>query len=267
MSIFNNRIIRVLIISIIAISVIIWISVSLSYQYDLNTKSSYLNYATLSQFLSGIGALMAVMIALFIGKINNYFEKTNILINKNPYDFNFDFNGNESVRFYLHLKVSNINYHIPVNNLSLFLEPLNLDKIILDIPRPFLFAGTNIIEKDVRYDDFIDLAFIDIDFSSHHSAILNLSVVNYKAVTIDLLKNKTISFFLLSYSSSINKPLKHKIVISIKINKLEDFIKECQEIRDEYIKVNGKANEIWSIRDKFEFKNFYNYIEIKFQSI
>lgn len=253
--------VRVLIIVIIAIAIIIWISISLSYQYDYNLKISYLNYATLSQFLAGIGSLLAVIIALFINQINKYFDKTDITLESNPYDGNFNYNNNAIVLYYLHLKVINKNFNSPVNHFTLLLEPSSYGKLRLDIPRPFSFASNvELFEKNILFDDYINLCCIELSFSTKVKA--NLSLLTDNNVEFDLLKNKKITFSVLAYSSSLKKSKKFKIIIETKTKELEQFIQNCKTLRDIYIIENTIVNEINEIKESFNFDEFYNYLKV-----
>ena len=247
------------------------ISIKFSYKWNEYQNKSLIDYATFSQFLAGIGALFVILIAIFQDKIKHYFfEITNISIENNILnDKSYYYNdGSDCVRYFIHLKIKNRIHSIIINNCTIFLEPKNFNGTILDIPRPFIFAGTTLIEKNIYYKDFIDFAFINLSFINKNSVKLILRIINHQEIVIDLLKIPSNEFIIYAYSASFDSIPKFMVYINLDITKLEEFIKRLKLKREDYIKKNnGKANDIENIKEEFNFNEFYNYLDIKIERI
>lgn len=242
-----------------------FLSLSFSYEWNRYAKKSYLNYQTLSQFISGFGAIFAVLIAIFINRINKYFEQTDLkIILNNEYDKNFEFN-NYKVRYFIHLKLLNINPETPLNNCSVYLKPTNFGRLITDIPRAFPFSILRQTEKNIFIEDFIDLCYIDLEFGNVIIAELKLKVLNYKEINLDLFKRESIELNLYAQSSSLDSIKNYKLNFKIKNEEVHKFLNNCKSIREEYIKKNNGADNIENLVDQFNFQKFYDLLELKIE--
>ena len=257
----NKRILWVITIFVIAVGILTIISYCSSFDlYDKFDKTTF------SQFLVAIGTLIAVLIALFINNINRYFERTDIrILNNKKYDKNFVYNSNYNVKYFLHLIIKNNNNRFLIKDCSIFLESQEINGQVIDIIRPFNFAGfdeTTVL--NIGYQYCIDFAFINIGFGNDISAILDLQIINFQEIKIDLLKYPKNSFEISAYSPSLKTNQKFIITIKLK-NGFSAFIDGLKLIRDKYNKKHGNVNNIVDIIDEFEFAKFYDYVYIEIE--
>lgn len=251
---------------------ITWVSYSLSFEWNIYQKHSFPNFTIFSQFLAAIGAILAVMIALFLNNIQKYLAKTDVCLEDNKkfdrnYEIIYDVNNLEiplKIRYFLHLKIINTNTQTTLKDCTLYLLPQNkIGDYTLDSPRPFIFAGYSINNgtvKNISHEDFIDLAFIDIDLQrSELTPKLSFGVNNHTSIEIDLLQHKKLDFTISVYSSSLIKIPKFEISISCNEGKLSEFIKYLSTERANIIAANeAKADAFTLGTQSSEFTERHN---------
>jgi hypothetical protein len=246
----KNQLRKLIVILITVLFGITWVSYSLSFEWNIYQKHSFPNFTIFSQFLAAMGAILAVMIALFLNNIQKYLAKTDVCLEDNKkfdrnYEIIYDVNNLEiplKIRYFLHLKIINTNTQTTLKDCILYLLPQNkIGDYTLDSPRPFKFAGYSVNDrtvKNITHEDYIDLAFIDIDLQeSELKPKLSVVVNNHTPIDIDLQQHKTLNFTISVYSPSLIKIPEFDISISCNEGKLSEFTKD---LSTERAKLNTK---------------------------
>ena len=253
----KNQFKKLIVILITVLIGITWVSYSLSFEWNIYQNHSFPNFTIFSQFLAAMGSILAVIIALFLSKIQKYLEKTDVCLEDNKkFDRNFeiinDDNNQVKIRYFLHLKIINTNTQTTLKDCTLYLLPQNkIGDYTLDSPRPFIFAGYSVNDgtvKNITHEDFIDLAFIDIDLQgSELKPKLSFGVNNHTSIEIDLLQHKKLDFTISVYSPSLDKIPKFKISVLCNESKLVKYIEDLSSVRREVIAKNEANIEALSV--------------------